>query len=268
MNSRIPEDTLSLSRNSSPNIAEDSSKRTSVDFISRYVNLLAKITDAPEEFQEAAALFLLSIAVGLKWVFQSLPDTAIFSGENGITGKLLNLWFIIIGKSRITRKSSGVMRHVEEIVKKVFGEQLLISEAFTPEALIKEMSEKSVPSAIHGFETPCCWISDEIAWFFQHLRKRESYMASADAFLSKIYDGRTYDRGTIQRGKENIENPYFACFLASTDVLPTLFNELQIQLGFMNRFIYIIGERKRRKPLRTQPLTLEETKEVHEIEDF
>jgi len=115
------------------------------DFVSKYVRLLSGITDAPREFQETAALFLLSTAVGRKWVFQSLPETAIFSDKIGTTGKLLNLWFIIIGKSRITRKSSGVMSRVEEIAKKIFGEQLLISEAFTPESLIKEMSEKSSP---------------------------------------------------------------------------------------------------------------------------
>lgn len=238
------------------------------DFVSKYVRLLSGITDAPREFQETAALFLLSTAVGRKWVFRSLPETAIFSDKVGTTGKLLNLWFIIIGKSRITRKSSGVMSHVEEIIKKVFGERVLISEAFTPESLIKEMSEKSVHSATRIRETPCCWISDEIAWFFQHLRKRESYMSTAAAFLSKIYDGRTYSRSTTGRGKEIVWNPYLTCLLASTDYLPTLFNELHLRLGFLNRFIYVIAERSDRKPLRTEPLTEKEKEEAVEIEDF
>lgn len=238
------------------------------DFVSRYVKLLSAITDAPEEFQEAAALFLISTAVGRRWIFKSLPDTAIFGDNAGTTGKLLNLWFIIIGKSRITRKSSGVISHVEEISKKVFGEKRIISEAFTPESLIKELSEKSEPFGTQKLETTCYWISDEIAWFFQHLKKRNSYMKAADAFLSKIYDGNTYRRTTIGRGKEIIWNPYLTCLLASTDYLPTLFDELQIRLGFMNRFIYVVAERKKRKPLRTEPLTEEEKKETHDVEDF
>lgn len=243
-------------------------KCESFDFVRKYVRLLSKITDAPTEFQEAAALFLLSTAAGRKWVFQSIPDTAVFGDKIDITGKLLNLWLIILGKTRVSRKTSGVLSHVEGISKKVFGERRLISEAFTPEALIKEMSEKSVRSTTGTLKTVCSWICDEVAGFFQHLKKRDSYMISADAFLSKIYDGSTYTRSTIGRGKETVYNPYLTCLLASTDYLPTLFDELQIRLGFMNRFIYVIGKREKRRPLRTEPLTEEERREVNEIEGF
>ena len=237
------------------------------DFVTKYVNLLCRITDSPKEFQEAAALFLLSTAVGRKWIFRSLPETSVFGGKLE-SGKPLNLWFIILGKSRITRKTSGVLRHVEDICKKVFGDHRLISAVFTPEALIKEMSQKSMPSAAAEPETVCAWISDEIAWFFQHLKKKNSYMMSADAFLSRIYDGNTYSRSTIGRGKETIWNPYLTCLLASTTYLPVLFDELQLRLGFMNRFIYVIAERKERKPLRTEPLTEVEQRMVEEILDF
>jgi len=237
------------------------------DFVTGYVNLLCQITDSPREFQEAAALFLLSTAVGRKWIFRSLPETSVFSGKTE-TGKLLNLWFIILGKSRITRKTSGVLRHAEDICKKVFGDHRLISAVFTPEALIKEMSQKSMPSTVAELETVCAWISDEIAWFFQQLRKKDSYLLNADAFLSRIYDGSTYSRSTIGRGKETIWNPYLTCLLASTTYLPALFDELQLRLGFTNRFIYVIAERRERKPLRTEPLTEVEQRKVKEILDF
>lgn len=36
----------------------------------------------------------------------------------------------------------------------------------------------------------------------------------------------------------------------------------------MDRFIYVVGERKERKPLRTEPLTEEERREAREIENF
>lgn len=248
--------------------ASSNKNKRGFDFVEKYVSFLAKITDAPEEFQEAAALYLISSAVGRKWIFRSIPETSIFSETSEDTGKLLNLWFILIGKSRITRRTTGVMKHVTDISEIAFGRQHMLTEAFTPEALIKQMSEKSVPSLTHGSETVCLWISDEIAWFFQHLKKKDSYMESASAFLSKIYDGTTYSRDTIGRGEETIWNPYLTCLLASTDYLPTLFDELQIRLGFMNRFVYVTAERKERKPLRTQPLTPAEKKEVEEIVDF
>ena len=116
------------------------------DFVSRYVSLLSKITDAPKEFQAAAALFLLSTATGSKWTFRSIPDTSIFGISDENSGRLLNLWFILMGKSRITRKSSGVMKHVEDLVKKVFRKEHTLTEAFTPESLIEQMSKMSVRS--------------------------------------------------------------------------------------------------------------------------
>jgi len=144
------------------------------------------------------------------------------------------------------------------MLERVFGRRKSLTEAFTPEAFIEQMSKMSEHSPSGETETVCCWVSDEISWFFQLLKKRDSYMTSADAFLSKIYDGATYSRGTIGRGKETIWNPYLTCLLASTDYLPTLFDELQIRLGFMNRFIFIKGESKQRKPLRTEPLEEDE----------
>lgn len=231
------------------------------------MKLLSRVTDAYEGFLEACGLFLLSLATGRKWIFRSLPDTSVFGEKDGKTGRFLNLWFVLLGPSRLGRKST-VIRHVKELSEKVFGIQCILTESFTPESLIAQMSKMSLHSVTGRLETVCCWISDEIAWFFQHLKKRDSYMASADSFLSKIYDGSTYSRGTIGRGKETVWNPYLVCLLASTDYLPTLFDELQIRLGFMNRFIFISSERLERKSLRTEPLTEEEKKEAREIEDY
>ena len=238
------------------------------DFVNAYVTLLSAITDAPKEFQEAAALFLISTAANRKWLFRAIPEASIFGNGSKSSGRMLNLWFILIGKSRITRKTSGVINHAVEMAQKVFGEQHMITEAFTPEALIWQMSKMYEIATTGKRETLCFWASDEIAWFFQQLKKKDSYMASAEAFLSKIYDGNTYSRSTITRGKEKIHNPYLTCLLASTNYLPTFFNELQIRLGFMNRFIYVVAERKERKALRTKPLTEEEKKKAKELEDF
>jgi DNA-binding transcriptional ArsR family regulator len=245
-----------------------SEQHNNSDFTSKYVQLLSKITDAPQEFQEAAALFLLSTVVGRKWVFRSIPETSIFLESAQGSGKLLNMWFIFIGKSRITRKTSGVMNHVAELSRKILGTEKMITEAFTPEALIEQMAGMSEPFITGEAITVCFWISDEIAWFFQHLRKQNSYMATADAFLSKMYDGNDYRRATRSKGEEIVWKPYLTVLLASTDYLPTLFDELQIRLGFLNRFVFVIGERKERKPLRTDPLTDQEKTEVQYIEDY
>jgi hypothetical protein len=233
------------------------------DFVNNYITLLSRVTDAPREFQEAAALFLISAVAGLKWVFHSLPDSSIFSNKYQDQGKPLNIWFIIIGVSRITRKTTGVLRHIEDLLKEIMGDRFLLSKTFTPEFLVKEMSDKT-----RDHETHCAWVSDEIAWFFHQLRKKSSYMTSIDAILSTIYDGMTYTRGTIERLKEVILNPYLTCFLASTNYLPTLFHKMHIRLGFLNRFIFVRGSRKERKPLRIRPLTESERADSESLKDF
>ena len=50
------------------------------DFVNAYVNLMKRITDAPQGiYQEAAALFLISTAMGRRFQFFSVPETSIFS---------------------------------------------------------------------------------------------------------------------------------------------------------------------------------------------
>jgi len=230
--------------------------------------LLSKITDAPEEFQEAAALFLLSSVVGRKWMFRSLPETTIFGAESKTSGKLLNVWFILVGKSRITRKTHGVIKPILDIIKGFLNAQHLLTESFTPESLIQQMADKSAIFARRNNCTVCYWISDEIAWLFKSLKKKESYMEMVDALLSKMYDGITYTRSTTGRGIEQIENPYLTILAASTDYLLTLFDESQVRLGFLNRFVFVIGHREQRKPLRTNPLTEDEKKVAAEIMSF
>jgi hypothetical protein len=237
------------------------------DFIAKYTRLLRNVTDAPEEFQEAAGLFLISTVIGRNWVFKSMPDASIFGVTGVLGGRLLNVWIIILGKSRVSRKTSGVLKHIQEILDVVIGPDRSLTKSFTPEFLIKEMATKT--QEISGVKiTHCYWTKDEVAGFFKLVKKRESYMADIDDVLSSIYDGTSTTRGTIGREQEKVENPYLTCFLASTDFLPALFDELQLRLGFLNRFIFVIGKRKDRKELRTNELSEAEKHTAQEIKDF
>ena len=222
------------------------------DFVETYKGLMTQITDAPVEFIEASALFLISSAVARNFQFMSLPDAPIFKQsldpmQTG--GRLLNLWFVLIGRSRIARKSTVIGRAKELI--ELIDEELLLPTDFTPQKLISILAEKT-----RNGETRAVWIHDEISGFFEALRKAD-YMVTTDAILSKIYDGTTYVRATVSRGKETIVNPYLTVLVASTEYLPTLFDETRLRQGFLNRFIYVVGQRKRRLALRSS-LTPEE----------
>lgn len=209
------------------------------DFITEYKSLMNEITDAPDAYLEASALFLISTFAGRKFIFNTAPEVKIYGDEIG--GRLLNLWFILIGKTRVARKSTTISK-VEEYVEEIAPE-ILLPKDFTPEALITELSERTLNGVTHA-----AWIHDEVSQFFEALKKKD-YMASTDALLSRIYDGRDYHRSTITRGREVIRKPYLTVFIASTDVLPTYFSELYIRQGFLNRFLYIVADRGKLRPL-------------------
>jgi len=230
------------------------------DFVSRHVDLLSGITDAPVESLEASALFLLSAAAGRRWIFYTAPDASLFDDENNSKGKYLNVWFILLGKSRVGRKTV-VMDKIMDFIKKIGIN--VIPNMFTPEYLVTELSKIS-----RGGEVHAAWIQDECSAFFDLLTKKDSYMTSADAILSTLYDGKTYSKGTQQRGREEVPNPYFVIIIASTDDLPACFSDRVIKQGFLNRFNFIVGKRERYKPLRTDPLTPNEKKEAKELLQF
>lgn len=226
-----------------PDSQDTQNARAKNGFIGDYVNLMESITDAPEEYHDASALFLISTAAGRNFVFSSVPDMNLL-GDDDIEGRMLNLWFIFIGRSRISRKST-VAGHVESFVS-ALDPMLLLPLDFTPQALVKELAAKS-----NGTTTPCVWINDEISGFFQQLKDR-TFMLTTDTVLSRLYDGRDYERTTIGRGLEKIPKPYLTFHLASTEYLPSLFDEGRLRQGFLNRFIYVVARRSKRKPLRTK----------------
>jgi len=252
----------------------DVSKRVGgqwMSFVDKFVEVLQQITDSPVKFQEACALSLLSSCIGRKMFFISISDARlkdVLHGNIQFSGKYLNLWFIMIGKSRISRKTT-VVRWVIDFIKEI-DEEILLPDGFTPQALVSEMSKK-----FKNGETRAAWMNDEVSGFFQQIRETK-FMIKADAVLSKIYDGDDYKDVTIQRGSEAIKKPYLTTLLASTDVLPRFFDELMMLQGFGNRFIYCIGVRQTYKPVSSSISTqlkfdsaglVEWLKDLYELKD-
>jgi len=215
-------------------------------FIELYTGVMENITDSPNKFQEASALTIVSMAVGRKLFFISVSDARledILTGSARVTGKYFNIWHILIGKTRVSRKTTSI-RWAKDYVEQL-DDDLILPDGFTPQALVSELSKKQKNN-----ETRALWINDEISAFFQQM-KETKYMIKTDSILSKIYDCDDYKDTTISRGKEVIKKPYITILLASTDVLPKFFDENMMLQGFGNRFIYVIGVRRRYKPIST-----------------
>jgi len=207
---------------------------------------LPGLTDAPPAFIEASALFLVSTFMGRNFSMATLAKSKFFTlrkQEDSLYpefNEFFNLWYIILGKSRIGRKSV-VMGFMKQIIRELFPE-LEIAYNFTPQALIKNLADEKGRDRANGTrETPFVWIQDECTIFFDMLRKAD-FMASTDGLLSKMYDCETFTESTITRGTKTVENPHCTSFLASTPALPKSFSEKLFHQGLLNRFMFVVKE--------------------------
>lgn len=238
------------------------------DFVTYYKHYMNGRTDAHELYKEACALFLISTMC--KWNFilwyHDITDDQQRSDdddEKKVEGIPLNLWFILLGKSRIARKTTCI-KPVEKLVWKITEKKLItkkygrktrdktvcarLPDLFTPEALISTLNDRcwdrEGQSGYIGKYTHAAWINDEISGFFVKLAKQD-YMGGTPEALSKIYDcPDRYFHETIGRGEEIVEKPYLTLLIASTFALPKLFTTHQLEQGFLNRPFYILDEKR------------------------
>jgi len=213
----------------------------SFSIIDEYVSLISQYTDAHEILLESNALLNVSAIVGRRFVIPYNPKIRIF-GNSGPSGLYLNIFQFIIGPSRISRKSTS-QGFQKDLINSI-DPNLLITESFTPEALLDELKER-------GDYNQSAWLVDEAARFFEVCKKKE-YMASAQSIIQQLYDGHTITHRTKSGGKITIVEPYFVAAMQGT---PFLFEEKLIKLsdfhhGFLNRFLLIwVPKRKEYKPI-------------------
>jgi len=232
-----------------------------VDFITYYKNYMDGLTDANDMYKEAAALFLISTLA--RWNF-AIWEHNNLSGIDSVETIPLNIWFILLGKSRIARKST-IIKPVKNLIWKITEKRTvtrnygktkrtkdvcaLLPNMFTPEALISTLYDRcwdrqTSKGGYIGKKTHACWINDEVSSFFVKLSKQD-YMGGTAEALSNLYDcPKLYFHETMKRGEEIVENPYLTLLLASTLTLPKLFSSHQIEQGFLNRAMYIFDYKR------------------------
>jgi hypothetical protein len=235
------------------------------DIIERYCDVLvggsgfSGLTDAPRDYQEASALFLMSTFAGSNFKIMSAAHTSFKRSLTSDTPgtKLLNLWFLLIGKSRWSRKTVSVSKAIDALDD--IAPDIRLPDDYTPSAAIMILSRRPKGST-------AAWVQDECSLFFDKLRAGD-YMAGIDALLSALYDGRKYRRETVSRASEEVEELYLTILLASTDQLPSSFHHKTFRQGFLNRFLFIVDSDKSRKskPEREKAVSKKEANEIVEI---
>jgi len=233
---------------------QDLERHLIYDYVNTWKTLLDHRTDAHWCFKEITGLFLLSAIVSGQWQFMDFSRASIDESGNIQGGLFLNLWVMMLGKSRIARKTT-VIRYVTDMIRKLSYNQevptgngdetisinMLLPHEFNPASFVRIMNQRDVNGVCYA-----SWIDDEVSRFYEQMGTA-NYMAGIAPALSRLYEPLdSYSRSTIDRGTEEIRRSYFTVLTASTMSLPQLFSEREIMQGFLNRFMFILDDIKDR----------------------
>jgi hypothetical protein len=199
------------------------------DLIDLCYEYLSESTDSPSIFNLSACYWLASTLLGRYARLVTAYATK---------GIAPNLWVMLIGPSRISRKTT-VTRLVRDIVEELEPE-LLTAESFTPEALYELFSNLQDGASI-------AWIRDEFNMFFIMLKKK--YMYGVREILNLLYMGLSERRKL--RDKEFRIPRLYVTILGNLPSPPHIYiTDIDFYSGFMNRFLLVYAkEREKRYPL-------------------
>jgi hypothetical protein len=206
------------------NDLERFSVESQTTFIDRYREWAMSKTDGAVQYQVASAFTLLSC------VFADIGYAVPKFGKMG-----LNLWFMVLGETTLTRKSTSrnlMLRAVRQF-EKFSGYQIDIGSDATPEGLTSILAERDKQtSLLHR---------DEVQGMFKDFINK-TYMASAAERFTELYDGHvpvtirsTKAKVQTERAETNFIMYLMGITSKTADVLTTEY----FRSGFLARFIYV-----------------------------
>lgn len=209
------------------------------NWIWKYIDYAKECTDAPYEFHEAYAFYLLSLATaGMRLFLSPYPK-----------GLRTNLYILIYGTSSLMRKSTAM-----EIALDIQGRSLTFARLpadFTPGGLEESVAER-VGMASGLFIDEFTGLIDKM--------NHQTFMAGTKAFMLTMFsrDSWEYQRRAKKGQKDMIEiKDAHLCIIGN--VTPAVSSRLQlndIDDGFLARFAVIMPKAK---PARRRLFDLQQT---------
>ena len=221
--------------------------REHVNFVDEWVTWAGTKTDAPSEYHRAAAITVLS---------------AVYSEFGHATPQWgpmkLNLWFMVLGRSTLDRKSTA-RSYMNKAFRALKTDEYnySIGDDVTPGGISLALHDRANKATVFD--------RDEVQGLFKELL-HQSYMSGGLEVFTKLYDG--WSGGRVRAsGDKKIQESVpvsFIMFMAgilteSADVL-TVTN---FRSGFLTRFLYVMGSR----PDHYVPPAIEQSKEEEDKED-
>lgn len=201
-------------------------------FIDRYCAWAGRKTDGAVEYQVASAFTVLSSA------FSDIGAAAPRYGKMG-----LNLWFMLLGETTRSRKSTSrqLMLRMITAYEKFVGYQIDIGSNATGEALVKHLAGRDkLTSLFHR---------DEVQGMFKEFVTK-TYMAAAADQYTELYDGKVpvmlrstgANTGIKALQTERAETNFIMYLMGITSKVSEILTADYFRSGFLARFIYVVAD--------------------------
>ena len=198
-------------------------------FVSEYVAWATQKTDANPEYHTAAAFTLLST------VFADHGNAPVPFSTKGLP---LNLWFMILGPTTVSRKTTALhllLDMLDELQDDEGVYKYSLGADFTGEGLTAALLDRENRSALVH--------KDEFHGLLAEMEQK-SYQSGLKETLTALYDGRVSGK-LRSTGTAAMKKPVRAAFvlwaMGTTRNVSEAMNIEDFQSGFLARFLYVVG---------------------------
>lgn len=218
-----------------------------VNFIDEWVAWAVTKTDAPTEYHRAAAITVMS---------------AVYSEHGHATPQWgpmkLNLWFMVLGRSTMDRKSTA-RSYMNKAFRalKTDENNYSIGSDVTPSGIGLALLDRAHKATVFD--------RDEVQGLFKELI-HQSYMSGGLEAFTKLYDGWADGRVRASGEKKVQEAVPVSFIMFMMGILTEAADVLTItnfRSGFLTRFLYVLGSR----PAGYVPPAIEQSSEEEDKED-
>jgi hypothetical protein len=201
-------------------------------FIDKYCAWARKKTDGAIEYQIASAFTILSSA---------FSDTGYGTPKYGKLG--LNLWFMLLGETTLSRKSTSrqLMLRTIRAYERYVGYQIDIGSNVTAEGLVKHLANRDkMTSLFHR---------DEVQGMFKEFITK-TYMATAADQFTELYDGHVPvvirstggKSATTAVQSDRAETNFIMYLMGITSKVSEILTVDYFRSGFLARFLYVVAD--------------------------
>jgi ribosomal protein S25 len=223
-NEKVPEqdDPVAFLLKTPDLLTDDEKLRVKEDrtFVEEYCEWAGKLSDAAEQYHPAGAFTILSTLLSSSVKLPTLYGTVI-----------LNLWFMILADTTLTRKSTA-MDIAADLILETDYDALLATDG-SAEGMLTALGTRPGKASL--------FFRDEITGLVESIGKKD-YMAGMMEMLTKLYDGKNMKR-ILRRETIDVRDPILIMLSGGIrNKMVDILDYKHIGSGFLPRFVFITAE--------------------------